>query len=272
MVKVVFLLSVILLLSACDKKRIISQYSDEQVKLECELDNGKRDGECIGYYPDGSVEYIANYKQDLLHGESVFYHRNGVINWRVNFVNGQKNGEVIYYDSLGRKFQLSTFKNNDLHGISMAYDTSGNIERRMNYKEGILHGDFKSFFSNGKVKTHSTHKNGEVISYTEFNLDGHIIDEMIQYKIEYSDSNNLKVELLNPMYDVLGLEILVDKENSDTLEVQETLFSLTSIINYEVKNLPASKVIHGKIFEFDTLESGKGIVKRTRTFDFSLMD
>lgn len=270
--KVVLSISFILLLLSCDKKRIVQRYSGSQVQLKCEMKNGKKDGECIGYYPDGSVEYTANYKNDLLHGESVFYHRNGVINWTVTFTNGHKNGEVIYYDSLGRKFQLANFKNSDLHGVSIMYDTSGNIERRMNYKAGVLHGDYKSFFNNGKVKIQSTHENGEVRSFTEYDLNGQIVDELIQYKIVFSDSNTLNIELLNPMYDVLGVEILSEIKNSDTLEVQETLFSLTSTVNYEVKNPPTSKVIKGKIIELDTLESGQGIVKRTRTFDFSLKD
>ena len=271
---------VVFLLVACNEKEIIEYHEDGSIRLECDIRNDMRHGQCIEYYENGFIKSVSEYKNDTLNGESIFYRPNGVIYWQVDFDNGEKNGEITYFDSLGRKFQTSTFKNSKLHGKTYSYYPDGKLESEMSYNEGELDGAYKSLYENGKIHTWATFVNGEKVDFETYDSLGVKIDHFIKYDISHEFINDkvlIVIEIVNPLYDVAGLRIFkYDYENDSIQGVSDQLVKEGHRIEYQIER-PKNQnkvVFKGLLLEIEstTGESsshrGGGVVRSSREIEY----
>lgn len=61
----------------------------------------KKNGKIVGYTREGKIEKVEIFADDLLDGESVYYHSNGKIRLTAEYKKGQLNGFVKHYDKSG---------------------------------------------------------------------------------------------------------------------------------------------------------------------------
>ena len=80
-----------------DLIEILHDRKDHKNYSEWLFEELKLTGECIGYYDNGEVMYIRNYKNGKLHGECVGYYDNGKVWYIYNYKHGKRHGEFIYY-------------------------------------------------------------------------------------------------------------------------------------------------------------------------------
>jgi antitoxin component YwqK of YwqJK toxin-antitoxin module len=71
----------------------------------------KLTGECIGYYDNGEVYYIKNYKNGERHGKCIWYHYNGEVRCIENYKNGKEHGECKVYHDNGEVECIENYKN-----------------------------------------------------------------------------------------------------------------------------------------------------------------
>ena len=65
-----------------------------------------------GYYDDGKVRYIRNYKNEFLYGLSVGYYQHAEhIKYKGHYINNQKHGKWEHYAADGRLEKSETFEN-----------------------------------------------------------------------------------------------------------------------------------------------------------------
>jgi antitoxin component YwqK of YwqJK toxin-antitoxin module len=269
----ILIIGSILLFSRCDKKKILSSYQDGSIKLECEMSGGLKNGLCIQYYANGEKHYESNYENDTLNGKSIFYHLNGKVNWEVDYVNGIKEGEIFYYDSLGNKFQKTTFKQSVAHGESIAFNISGDIVSKMNYSNGELDGVYESYYDGGQLKTKATYSNGTRLDFTTLDSLGNEIAKMIKYEITHrieNDNIHLTVNMLNQMYDIMGVRIMDFSYPESSAKTLEEEFSEDSfvIVKLSIPEGDSTFTVRGFITDIQDLEGGSGVVKRSIDFEY----
>jgi hypothetical protein len=102
------------------------------------LVNGLKQGEQIGYYESGEVEFKTNWVDDLLQGEQIGYYESGTVNYKINLIDDLKHGEeVFYYESGGIEYKRS-WTDGLKHGEEVFYYESGEIDYTLMWEDGKL--------------------------------------------------------------------------------------------------------------------------------------
>ncbi|MBI0400072.1 toxin-antitoxin system YwqK family antitoxin [Cyclobacterium marinum] len=260
--KLIFFLVLAHVIQGCNNFEIVGSYENGVVKEECEFINGRKNGFCKGYYPSGNLEYLVKFKDDILHGKSIFLHENGRVHWEVIFNKGVKNGNVKYYDENGRVFQVSSFKNNELHGTTINYYPCGTIKSKMTYYNGMLNGDFYSYYEQGNLKMKAYYEEDVLIDFVSYSLEGEVMDHLIQYEI--MESNNIfKVKSLNQHFDVVGVSMGIKDHNGEIKTIGESI-SNDGIFTLRVpEKYRGSDEFYFQLYEMDSLEDNpdEGVVR-----------
>ncbi len=89
------------------------------------------------FFPDGTPEYTATYRQGLLEGKIVSLYHSGKTKTIQNFKKGRKNG------------------------LLEAYYETGDLQFRVNYKEGNEHGYYRSYYKNGRINEEGWFQDGK---------------------------------------------------------------------------------------------------------------
>ena len=100
---------------------------------------GKREGEWLEYYRNGSLESKSNFKDGKEEGELFWYYQNGKLEIKGNYKGGKEEGEFL------------------------SYDVNGRIVYKYNYKEGELDGEWLHYYGNGELKEKRIYKGGKII-------------------------------------------------------------------------------------------------------------
>ena len=75
--------------------------TDEKVKEE-------------GYYENGNLEYVGNYKDGKEHGEFLYYYEDGTLQYEENWKNGLEHGTTKEYAPDGQLVLEQEWKNGNL--------------------------------------------------------------------------------------------------------------------------------------------------------------
>lgn len=166
---------------------------------------GRKQGEWRLYDKKDNVLVISSYKNDLLHGSTIFY-KNDQVLFRLKYQNHKLNGINQAYKKGKIVFQVE-LKDNHLHGVVQRYDEKKNALRSVqlyknNIREGradyylnkklnasatfendLLHGEYITYHTNEKVATKITFENGKITgNQKEFDTKGNLIAERILNK------------------------------------------------------------------------------------------
>ena len=109
-------------------------------RVKGKIIKGKRNGEWLEYYVNGSLEYKSNYKDGKEEGEVFWYYQNGKLEIRGNY------------------------KNDNEDGMFLSYDVNGRLVYKYNYKEGKLEGEWLHYYENGDLKEKRIYKDGKPIN------------------------------------------------------------------------------------------------------------
>ncbi len=71
---------------------------------------GKKNGELLKYFPDGTLMTKSYYKDGMPDGDFIHYHMNGKVQIIGSYLNGLEVGEWKYYDKDGNEIDESEFK------------------------------------------------------------------------------------------------------------------------------------------------------------------
>lgn len=118
-------------------KKMVWENRGLEIFLEKE---GKRIGETLYLYPDGSLKASLFYDENQnLHGPSCFFSPDTQILSQGWFYRGKKQGKFFYY-----------------------YHPSNNLSACQSYRRGLLEGEQLFYYDNKKLKTSLLYKNGRL--------------------------------------------------------------------------------------------------------------
>lgn len=154
-------------------------YEFNHLSVVCNYKNGKKNGKYESFYIskdnlNGKHRQIANYVDDLLQGESIYYFASGAIATRCNYINSIIEGESIINYENGQPKYVCTYKNGKIDGEYKMYWKNGQVKETFNCKNGNKIGEEKEYYSNGQLASILTHiidendnikQHGPVIEY-----------------------------------------------------------------------------------------------------------
>ncbi len=136
---------------------------------EFNVEKGLLNGEYLFYHPNGNVSIKSNYVKGRIQGEEIYYYPNGAIQQKHTYVNQVIHGEKIHYYEGGQIKSKAVFENgkSDNH---TGYDLVGNITSQTFVKDGL---SINQVIKKGKVFSEnisSTYDDYEAMKF--YNVDG----------------------------------------------------------------------------------------------------
>jgi antitoxin component YwqK of YwqJK toxin-antitoxin module len=146
--------------------------------------NGKKDGMCIYFYPNGQKQSEINYKNDTLNGLAKYYRAYGVLQYEENFFNGVSDGFKRYYNTSGGLTEEQEYTKGYATGVYNLYSKKRNIIVTSYNIEGVENGTRKVYadnnqrelirefdFRNGVRVAARYYKNGKLVKEDKFNYE-----------------------------------------------------------------------------------------------------
>ena len=143
--------------------RFVDYYDNGQIKIECDVADGKITGTCRSYYQDGNIAYSLNYVEGLPDGVGFFYYdsKANTLRAEVNFEDGKLNGVYKeYYDNGAQKSKI-IYEDGEENGEAEYYYTTGALKMKGKFKDGKKHGKWIYYDEDGNKIAVEKWKNGE---------------------------------------------------------------------------------------------------------------
>ncbi len=120
-------LSIAVLIFSTSAQIFRGYYSDGVVKYHSPDDD--KHYSISGYYDNGKLEYVANYKKDELDGITKEYYENGVLKAEVNFRNGRRHGLARFYYDDGTIMAKVIYKRGKETTGARYYNRQGKVKK-----------------------------------------------------------------------------------------------------------------------------------------------
>lgn len=125
-------------------------------------------GQFTEFFEDGSIKGKGEFKDGVVNGLRIMYHKNGNKKVERNYVLGTPNGENVEYFESGKTKQEGYFKLGKEDGIWMFYFENGNKKALVTFSDGIQNGEFLEYSTEGKLKVQYYFVNGKAEYSPEF--------------------------------------------------------------------------------------------------------
>ena len=83
--------------------------NSEKVYLEFRIKDGKRHGECLSFFQNGTRQSLNTYKEGMLNGDYRVWHENGELQIEGQYENNKEVGEWVFYDKDGNVKKTQKF-------------------------------------------------------------------------------------------------------------------------------------------------------------------
>jgi antitoxin component YwqK of YwqJK toxin-antitoxin module/CHAT domain-containing protein len=154
--------------------------------------NGKREGPCAEFYPNGNKKATGQFHDDMQEGRWQYFYEDGSLNIDIPFKGDKKIGVVKYYHNNGKLYSdaewkdglmnglyrefnadgnrvnVSHYKNDSLHGVRELFYSDGVIESKADFVKGNRHGQVSFYHPNGALKSKGLYKDGYQTGVWEF--------------------------------------------------------------------------------------------------------
>ena len=178
--------SVLLILFAFVLQPLVAQ---EQTELNQKDSEGQKVGKWKGYYNDGSVRYVGQFKNDIPFGIFYHYYGDGKLQTKMvyrtpeivyttmyystgeklaegKYINKQKDSTWLTYGEANKIVEKGMYVMGQKQGVWQTYFQNGEVSAEMNYKDDLKDGPYRIFYEDGTVKDSSNFKAGRMHGLT----------------------------------------------------------------------------------------------------------
>lgn len=134
-----------------DKGNLLNAYFETE---------GKREGQSLSYYPDGTIESECYYSRGELHGPSRFYSEKGICLTETWFYFNKKVGKAMRYYLSGKLYCIERYRLGTLQGKQEYYFEQGTHKTIIPYDAGKIEGLVQLFWPSGNKKREVVFKKG----------------------------------------------------------------------------------------------------------------
>lgn len=117
-------------------------YQDSVLAEKKSILNGRKQNQCMQWYPDGQMKEIANYHEGKLHGEKKRWSLGAdhILISQLNYYLGKAHGEQKLWYPSGELFKKMNLNMGKEEGIQQAFRKSGDLFANYEAKEGRTFG------------------------------------------------------------------------------------------------------------------------------------
>ena len=154
------------------------------LRFEWYYKDGKRaDGVSKGFWPDGQLKHIWNWKNGKVHGLYTALYQDGQKRKEQTFKNGKEDGFVTYWSPDGKESSEMIYKDGrSWNGLYIKWHENGNKWMETPWKDGKKDGLHTRWWPSGQKMSEETLKDGEMISDKCWNENGNETDcRLIRY-------------------------------------------------------------------------------------------
>ncbi len=179
-------------------------FSDEQLKAEGKVKNGKMTGQWSFYSREEGKTFLkckGNFTNGMKNGKFIVYFPNGRTKQITHYRKGMLNGPVTKFSQRGIPLYQIFYKNNKKHGIYREYFPDGKPKEFSKYKNGIKDGPENKYSPNGKRISMGKYTNGKKNGLWKYKYEngrlkakGYFKDDKKVSKWKYYDRENKIIE------------------------------------------------------------------------------
>ena len=164
-------------------------WSNGNRRYEWEYKDGKRvDGESKGWYPNGQLNQVRNWKDGRVDGKYTEWFEDGQKMVEGTFKDGKQHGLIIQWYDNGKKQSETNYINGAAY-VNNVWDENGNItvkdgnglritnEFKGTYKDGKQDGLWTIWHDNGQKQEETIYDDGEHIYRKCWDKDGELISQ-----------------------------------------------------------------------------------------------
>lgn len=186
------------------------------------------------------------YQKNALHGKTVLYHPNGMINQVEHYEAGQLEGLRENYDEQGHMLQRQTYRQGRLHGPAWHYFPSGQVFMESHYSNDLLVDTKRIYFPSGVLK--------EEIPYDENKING---KQSVYFESgQLKESKEYKENVLD------GKEIIYNKTGVCLEKNQYRMGKKAEMNDPAIQNKPSRSSVHSNSM------GSSGLTMWERVLDF----
>lgn len=109
-----------------------------KIALDATIQNNKLNGTKKEYYLNGNIQYLVDFKNDIIEGRQIFYSPNGSIEYIERRQDGKLNGLLQKYHANGVKKLEVLYKDDKEQGTMLEWNEQGKLIKKTSYKNGTF--------------------------------------------------------------------------------------------------------------------------------------
>jgi antitoxin component YwqK of YwqJK toxin-antitoxin module len=161
---IAYLWMIILSLSACGPKEIVTKYGSGKIKEKYQInDKSEKHGKYETFHDNGNRLESATYANGKLINTRSVYRYDGTLDFTETYdLAGLLDGPYIIYQTDGKTVQIQkNYKANILQGLLKAFYSNGKIKEEVNIVDNEENGPFTEYYQNGAIHWKGQYRNGD---------------------------------------------------------------------------------------------------------------
>lgn len=160
---IILLVTSMSLFSQNSQRTIVTEFGKIKVHLKEASSLASASEDLMYYYIDANELVITQgaFLGSLLHGEALFYNKNGVLSAKGHFKGGLKQGKWTHWNEDGEITEIISWKKGVKFGKYKKIHYNGDIEEGA-WKNNLMHGLW-IHSKNGEIVSEEAYKNGKVV-------------------------------------------------------------------------------------------------------------
>lgn len=212
------------------------KYANGQYRYTANFKDGKPVGKLTRFDSDGRKTAVLTYKESSDTVKAIFYHPNGKIQARGQYVGNMREGLWRIYAEDGVLIESAIYSKNKLHGKRCFYFENGNLLSVCSWVDSLREGPYIKYFPSGAKEIEANFHGDELDGkYRSWGADGKITSEGIyksgvtigKWHLRYPDAN-IEGDII---YDSHGL--IVNTDEADSLMMRRNSFYSRKIGQYK---------------------------------------
>jgi antitoxin component YwqK of YwqJK toxin-antitoxin module len=167
----------------------IKKYPDESIMYEGNFKDDHPVGEFKRYFENQTLKSVLIYSEDGRNAKATIYHQNGFISSKGTYTDQMKEGKWQFFSEITNGYLISEeyYSKNKRNGLSFKFYPDSTIAEKLTYLNDTKQGEWIQYYPSGKVCLKSHYLNGKLNGKFEFWFDNGAIEFSGQYKNDSRD-------------------------------------------------------------------------------------
>ena len=139
----------------------VKRYPNGQIQYRAEFEHGKPTGTTKRYHKSGNLKAVMNF-QPSGRVFTELYNKEGDKQAEGYYLERKKDSIWTFYDENGRIVATDSYNNGNRDGKSLRFFRDGDTSNIVHWTDGKKDGEIRQFFDNGKEKLIGYYSNGEL--------------------------------------------------------------------------------------------------------------